>query len=453
MLYFVICLLFVVYLCRLDARTSNASSALWIPTIWMFLAGSRYTSQWLNLGSPVVEGVYGDLEGSPVDGPVFFALIAAGAIVLLRRRLPWGRLLAQNVWLSAFFLYCVLSILWSDNPLVSSKRLFKNFGTVIMALVILSEGRPDAVVITILRRLAFLTLPMSVVFVRYLPELGRTYHMGIPLFTGVATHKSGLGNLCLLGGIYVGWSILVKGGEPLRLGGPFRIRVDWVFLALVAWLLSIANSATSFACLMIALCLLLLSRVPAMVRSPRRIMTLAMFSLVFGAVLNLTIVDLKTTAVESLNRDASLTTRVPMWEELLAIAPSPMLGSGYEGFWSSQAGFVMRARWEVFQAHNGYLEQYLNQGIVGLALLLACIAAGLFKIWRHLPIDFHWAVLRLCLVLVVAFFNWTEATFYGVSNMWLLLLIGLIEIPSIAPSGEVAPGTQLTRGHHLKRSA
>ena len=53
------------------------------------------------------------------------------------------------------------------------KRWIKDLGNPIMALVILTERRPYEALGITLRRLSFLLLPLSVVFVRYFPELGR----------------------------------------------------------------------------------------------------------------------------------------------------------------------------------------------------------------------------------------------------------------------------------------
>src|SRR3990170_2736646 len=246
----VICAVFVLYLFWVDAKRTDISKALWIPLIWMFLAGSRFVSQWLNFGvampAAATMDAYRDayLEGSPLDRAVFAALIAAGVIALLRRRLDWGRLLRQNGWIWLFFLFAAVSIAWSQYPLVSSRRLLKAVGNVIMALVILTERHPYVAVGAVLRRLAFLTLPLSVVLIKYFPDLGRDYHRGLPIFTGVATAKNGLGQLCLLAGIYCCWSLFHRPAQPLRLGGPLRIRVEVVLLVLIAWLLTMANSAT-----------------------------------------------------------------------------------------------------------------------------------------------------------------------------------------------------------------
>ena len=44
-----------------------------------------------------------------------------------------------------------------------------------MALIILSEAKPSAAVSSVLRRCAFVLLPLSIVFIKYFPWLGRGY--------------------------------------------------------------------------------------------------------------------------------------------------------------------------------------------------------------------------------------------------------------------------------------
>ena len=66
-----VCIFFILYLFWSDMREDpDTSNAVWIPLIWMFLAGSRYLSQWLDLGGGVNPfQVY--QEGSPIDSAVF----------------------------------------------------------------------------------------------------------------------------------------------------------------------------------------------------------------------------------------------------------------------------------------------------------------------------------------------------------------------------------------------
>lgn len=206
-----ICILFIFYLFWVDRKkTDGPSNALWVPLAWMFLAGSRYVTSWLELRSiEKLEDAYS--EGSPIDAAIFFLLILAGVIILFRRKVDWTRVLTQNKWIWLYFLYCGISITWSDFPFMSFKRWIKELGNPIMALVILTEKRPYEAVGVVLRRLAFLLLPLSVLFIRYYPDLGRSYTpQGVQMFTGVGVQKNSLGQMCLISGIYLSWNFVLK---------------------------------------------------------------------------------------------------------------------------------------------------------------------------------------------------------------------------------------------------
>ena len=61
-----------------------------------------------------------------------------------------------------------------------------------------------------------------------------------------------------------------------------------------------------------------------------------------------------------------------------AYSGNSLVGAGYRGFWESDVGVSV---WRqlgtnpLIQSHNGYLEMYLNGGLVGLFLLAALLAA------------------------------------------------------------------------------
>ena len=157
-----LCLLFIGYIFWIDIKTKDGPShELWIPLIWMFLAGSRYVSQWLNWSPSQLEAYH---EGSPLDAIVFTLLIVGGLYVLSRRKIDWNLLVRQNKWIWLYFLYCGVSIVWSDFPFVSFKRWIKELGNPIMVLVILTDRRPVEAIDSILRRLAVAWLPLSIVF-------------------------------------------------------------------------------------------------------------------------------------------------------------------------------------------------------------------------------------------------------------------------------------------------
>ena len=361
----------------------------------------------------------------------FFALIVAGIMILARRKIDWQRLLLNNKWIILYFLYCLASMAWSDEPAILMKRWVKDLGNPIMALVILTERRPYEAVGAVLRRLAFLMLPLSVLFIKYYPELGRAYHAdGSPMFTGVGHQKNDLGSMCLLAGIYVFWELLQR-REKTHPAFTRQHKIAAVVLTgMLAWLLHMSDSQTSFVCLVAAVLLLLLGRMPFMARSPGRI-----FGVLFCAVLAIWLLDevlhVKEFALSLLGRNPTLTSRTDIWRTLKGFEVNPIVGAGFMSFWS---GARLEEVWRLVgvrinQAHNGYLEQYLNLGYIGVAFIAVIVLSGLLRVRRHLSVDPAAGMLRLCFIVSAVLYNYTEASFYGLNNMWMLLLLGCLEVP------------------------
>ena len=94
-------------------RNRDVSGALWIPFLWVALIGTRYASQWMNVGT-VVDSPDDYLEGSPLDRAIFSLLYVAALWILAQRRIAIAAFLTQNMWLTAFLAYCLISVLWSD---------------------------------------------------------------------------------------------------------------------------------------------------------------------------------------------------------------------------------------------------------------------------------------------------------------------------------------------------
>jgi exopolysaccharide production protein ExoQ len=423
----VVCLLFIVYLFWTDLRRpDSSSSALWVPLAWMFLAGSRWVSSWLDVG-PTLASANDYAEGSPADRAVFFALIVAGIVILARRKIDWQKLLLNNMWIVLYLLYCLASTTWSDEPTVLMKRWVKDLGNPIMALVILTERRPYEAVGVVLRRLTFLLLPLSVLFIRYYPELGRTYKAdGSPMFTGVGHQKNDLGLMCLMAGIYVFWELLQRrdNTHPTFIQQHKIIAVG--VIGMLSWLLHMSDSQTSFVCLVTAVLLLLLGRIASRPATIFGVLLCAVVAWPLAEILNL-----KELALSFLGRDPSLTNRTAVWQTLETFAVNPFLGAGFMSFWT---GARLEEVWRLFgpginQAHNGYLEQYLNLGYIGVAFIAVIVLSGLLRVRSHLNDDPAAGILRLCFIVSAVLYNYTEASFYGMNNMWMLLLLGCLEVP------------------------
>ncbi len=376
---------------------------------------------------------------------MFLLLIVIGLLILYRRKLDWALLIRRNVWILVFFSYAVLSVLWSDFPFIAFKRWFKASGNVIMALILLTERNPRQAIGIVFRRLAFLLLPLSILFIKYFPSLGRSYHMGRPLFSGVATQKNGLGQLCLILGIYFFWGLFHRNRVQAKQRRETRVLIYLTVLPMLFWLLDKSDSATSLGALLLAIAIMFIGRLRSMRQDPQRILKLGIAAVLIFVLLEAAF-DVTGFIIQSLGRDATLTTRVPMWEVLISSAENPLFGSGYESFWLGSRLSVLFGLFGVMQAHNGYLELYLSLGIMGLALFLAGIIAGVVMLKSRLKEDYSFALLRLTFIAVVVIYNWTEATFYGVSNMWMLLYLGILDVSYRGKDGTAGPAGTFPAG-------
>src|SRR5208283_1428500 len=92
------------------------------------------------------------------------------------------------------------------------KRWFCYFGTYLVILVVLTDRSPLEAIRTVLRRLAYILVPLSIVLDKYFIQLSRQYNVWTGAFTyvGATTSKNMLGLLCLVSGLYFLWDIFAR---------------------------------------------------------------------------------------------------------------------------------------------------------------------------------------------------------------------------------------------------
>jgi len=424
------------------ARTSKA---LWIPVIWLLINGSRPVSQWLQL-TPTMDSPDSILEGSPLDAQVYAILVAAGLIVMVTRGRQVGTFLRANGPILVFFLYCAISVLWSEYSFVAFKRWTKAVGDLIMVLIVLTDPDRSAAIKRFLKRTSFLLFPISVLLIKYYPELGRAYDRweGMRLNTGVTTNKNLLGVICLVLGLGVLWRFLQV---YLRRESTPRWKpliAQGVVLALVLWLLWAANSMTSLACFVLAGSLIVVTNCSALARQ-RSVIHLLVLVMLFAPLSALFLGA--SGALEAMGRDPTLTGRTEIWSLLLPMAENPLFGAGYESFW---LGKRLETIWDMNiyhfrlnEAHNGYIEVFLNLGWVGIVLLALLMVSGYRDIVNSLQRDSDAASLRLAYLVAAAIYSFTEAGFRMMSPVQIAFLFAVIVVPMLGSEGRNAATREL----------
>jgi O-antigen ligase len=433
--------IFTLYLFWMERRrVPRMSGALWIPLIWHFILATRAVSTWLNPGTAASPEAY--LEGSPLDRVVFLALIMAALAVLVGRSASLSRIIANNLWLVLFLVYCGISTFWSDYTFVAFKRWIKEIGNVAMVLVILTEADPLEAVKAMFRKIAYVAVPLSIVLIKYFGDIGRQFsHSGEMMSVGATTHKNSLGILCAITIIVFVWHLLHT-RRPVTWWERNDRRIHILLLLMLIWLMYMANSATSAMCCIIGLAVIVGMELPIMQRNYRRIGTVVATLLVIGFLLQYSF-DLWQVILRGLGRDATLTGRTVLWEQVLAMRTNPLLGTGYDSFWLGDRVemFWSMYKWKPNQAHNGFLETYLNLGWIGVLLLMGIIISAYRKIATRMVSRDPYQVLRMSLYVVALLSNMTEAYFKGLAEVWFVFLLIAIEYPrpALRPSPASSP--------------
>lgn len=423
-------------------KTVRTSNALWLPTIYLWLIGSRSASVWLGISPPAGANV--QLEGSPFDAAVFGLLLLGAMLVLVRRGRRVVPFLARNWLILAYFLYCLISVAWSFHPDVAFKRWIKAISDPAMCLVILTDSQPIEALKRLISRVGFILFPTSLLLIKYYPLLGRGYGPGgEPSNTGVTTNKNMLGVMLFVILLFTFWRVITLLKQKPH---PSRKRHLWaqgVLLAFGVVLLEMAHSATSIACFILGAGLILASGLRSIRRRPAMVHMLCLSIFLAGGLTLL--LGGSSDVAHALGRQSNLSGRTDIWAALIPAAGNPIVGTGFESFWISPnvASFARTLKAEGWwhpeglnEAHNGYIEIYLNLGLIGVGLIAAILINGYRRavagFWRSPSVS----GLMLAYIVCSAFYSITEAGFRSLSLMWIFLLLATISASGI-PAGIV----------------
>jgi len=431
------CILGIAGLFFLDHdKASRNSTALWLPVAWIWILGSRVPSMWLGLAPTTgsVQVLDATLEGNSTDALVFGTLEAAGIMVLLHRRRQTGALLRSSVPILIYFTYCIASVLWSPFPDVALKRWFKAVGDLVMALVIVTDPEPIAALRRLYSRVGFILLPASIFLIRY-SVLGRGFNPdGSPENIGVTTHKNSLGLITFviaLGAVWNLHGLLRLRDQACRRHQLYgrRLLAQGALLASGVAVLRMAQSATAITCFTLGSGLMIGTGLRAVRRSATR--TNAFLLSIAAAVGIGTIFDLDEVVMHMLGRSTNLTGRTEIWKTVIPLARDPIIGAGFESFWNSISQTLHHlANPYMFSnlnsAHNGYLEVYLNLGLVGVSLVGLILVSGYCRAASALCRNSEVGGLILASIITTAVYSITEAGFKPLSPTWIFLLLAVV---------------------------
>jgi len=431
-----LCYGMILWLVRKDMAWRKAGSRmLLIPAAWVAIQGSRPVSYWFGGG-----GSESSAEANPINTIVFALLIVSAVVVLRKRNLDWGALVRANRALFLIYFYLALSAAWSELPVVTLKRLIKDFGAVLVALVFLTEADPGAAVRAVYVRVAYLLFPLSVVFIKLFPDIGRQANRaGDNMFTGITTQKNSLGEMAFVVGLVILWDLVeIYRGES-RPGKKFQLAVRAGLLLMGLWLIRTCDSQTSMLCLTLgSLVFFGCARVVRMRHGKRVLITV--LSVTIGlAALDKTF-NLSEVVIKALGRNPTLTGRTDIWRLVLDAKTDPLHGAGFYTFWDSSRGkAIIEAFMRINEAHNGYLEMYIDGGIVGDILLVLMLLAAGGKVINDLFAGAPLGKIGLIFWFLPIVYNFSETSFFRLDVLWFTFVLVALKMPPRARQ-EVAIG-------------
>ena len=414
-------------------RRRSVSVAIWVPTILVMVLASRPASLWVS-GRTAKLGIENanELTTSPIDQLFFLSVLVLCLIIATARGMKWGRLLVNNYAVVLFYLYFAVSILWSSDPVGSTKRLIKDFGLLFAIGVIFSEKSPLEAMRAVYVRSAFLLIPLSIVFIKWFPTYGRGYGIsGEVELTGVTTQKNSLGEIVLLFSLFLVWDYL----ESRPPGAKFKLlKTPWelvILLLIGAQLLHLSQSKTALVCTLVGAFLLLRRGKLASSFMSRAVLVGALFlpPLVFYSQRFTETMD---PVLHALGRDATFTGRAGIWNRITFDTVNPLIGAGYWNFWGGPGGFSFNIAMDsvIPNAHNGYVDLYLDGGFLGLFILYLMLGTAGSRVIRNIRatrgMD-RYQLIRFAVLIAAIIYNLAESAFARISPIWFTTLMMLLE--------------------------
>ncbi len=405
--------------------TDRPSKAVWLPVFWLLIDGSRPVSAWLGM-SPEV-GAAGQLpETSLLDQSIAAVLMFLAIVVISRRRKQLMALLRMSWPIVLYFSFALLSLLWSDYPAWGFKRWVRAVGELVMVLVVVTDAHPANALRRLFSRLGFVLLPASVLLIKYFPSIGRGYDQwGYGMNVGVTNNKNMLGVSTFVLALGAVWQVLRLYRDRKQPHWGRHMLAQCVLLYFGVDLLFMAHSATSGACFAFGAGLMLVATMPRIRRNPGMVHALVLAVLLAGSLTWM--LGGADVAVHALGRKSDFTGRTEIWSVLIPMAPDPLLGAGFETFWiGPRVAQLDKIFGYINESHNGYIEVYLNLGLVGVCLIALILIHGYRAAVAAFRRDPLLGCLPVAFVFSAAFYSVTEAGFRMLVPIWFFLLLAIV---------------------------
>lgn len=359
---------------------------------------------------------YDPVQGDPIQRGILLCGYLLTIPIILIYPITSFRLVRRTPLLWLMILWAAVSILWSGSPDIAFRRVIAVLLTTLYALVLYLRY-PFQSFLRLLGAAFFIAILTSLLMVVFKPDWGI---MSVVLngdWRGVFIHKNSLGKvsafaLCFFAAL---WST----------GRNRRERIFWAGAFVLGAITLIGSRSVTglvvFGSLAVGAIILRAAR-PWRKAWP----VFLLIILIIGSGVILVIIQNSDVLLNTIGRDISFTGRVPLWQVLIPMGLKQPLGYGYGTFWlgwnGPSADVWSRVVWLPPNAHNGFLEIWLDLGWVGLGLGIILLAKMFMAFIGPALAGDKAAIFCMLLVLIIVIYNLVEVNFFDQNDIYWVII-------------------------------
>jgi exopolysaccharide production protein ExoQ len=356
--------------------------------------------------------IYGDfsMDTDPEDTSsltiyIWSLVYLISGVLFLKKWKNNFNLITKDKLLIALVALTIVSVIWSNSPIITLRRSIALLGTTIFA-VYLAANYSRQEWINLLSITFAIIVSLSLIVIIFFPEIGIHQfgdHTG--RIRGVLPHKNTFGHVLILCQLI----FYVK----IRQTNDKQFRVLWLSLFVLSLIfLVLTDSVTSVALFMLLVSLFIFVEFLKKINLRSKLLVYFVSPVMLSVIIALLILNFSV-IFNLLGREADLTGRVPLWLLVFnSIMESPILGYGYAAFWLGMDGpsrIIWEAIpfWEINHSHNGILDLWLSIGIFGVILFLIHFTRGIYlsinNIKNSSSFIIYWPLLFLVFFIILNF--------------------------------------------------
>jgi O-antigen ligase len=354
---------------------------------------------------------------------LIFAFFAYKNLVIQRYINFWKR----NWILLIFVVFALISIGWSTNVVATIYKGIVLLGCTSIAAYT-GLVHKDTFIYKELKWFLFCLAIVTFIFALVDPLSGT--HIGYPYYgawRGIFWSKNYMGPMMAFGNLVAVFNIAKSKKKILPILGNI------LFYLLTALLVFLSKCATAIILFVVINLGFLLSF--AWVKLKNQLKKIHYITLALACIVILVLGSLNLNFLFGLlNRNASLTGRLPFWSFLLetGFKNAPIIGNGLGATWESnnfRIASMSKINWDLppLVSDNGYIDIFLHLGLIGVSLLIITVLFCLYRVIRNVINDQSIAgFFPVLLMLIIIIVNSSLSFFLELESFaWFLMVFAL----------------------------